>query len=548
MSDYELTMCTQGKYEVTVSGVNYSLTEVNSRTLPLIESEKQKMLMKINLQEMLGNLLNSTKLLDIVYCSVSSMGALQAEVSRLQVNLLKDITDSELVMDEFCSKTESILDELVTVYPLLYTGRNEKAIRIFVSIKEHAVEMCQKAETLRDIFVKRCDDTDGILTKTIYKNEELYARRDKIQEEIANMNAELDAAEALKEILEEQIRTMNKEYEDLEKKEEKAANRAFSMELTGAILGGIGELFSTIVPIKELLGGKDTETQSKETEMEEQAIDEVSEQAVQQNEKVQEKQKKIDNLEQKISQLKKEIAEIENKLKADIPKAEYDKLRADGVRKQKELEELEGQKATEEKSVDKIKDALKAVGNSFSKAAEKQQSNVEAYNKRLQEVYRLKQEVQKQDAANKAKIAEYTGKVASSIDRRDTLDLSVKSLTMAIGCMRRIVVILNETVLFWKSIARCCDNLSKTKLIEDIEESVETELLPDETPFYMQRLFVKTFLLYLIHWTALNLISGEYLDAMDQVRSELGTRMGRIEGSREKQWELAAEMAKDLQI
>ena len=111
----------------------------------------------------------------------------------------------------------------------------------------------------------------------------------------------------------------------------------------------------------------------------------------------------------------------------------------------------------------------------FTTAASHEQTSVEAYNKRLEELARLRHEMVQQDAENKAKIAKYKAKIASSIDHKKDLDLTIQSLTMAIGSMRRIVTILNETILFWKGVVVCCETLADSELAAKIEEAEQTE-------------------------------------------------------------------------
>ncbi len=215
--------------------------------------------------------------------------------------------------------------------------------------------------------------------------------------------------------------------------------------------------------------------------------------------------------------------------------------------KEAEREQLEQDIKTQEKTIEKVSGALKAAGSSFTTAASHEQTSVEAYNKRLEELARLRHEMAQQDAENKAKIAKYKAKIASSIDHKKDLDLTIQSLTMAIGSMRRIVTILNETILFWKGVVVCCETLADSELVAKIEEAEQTES-KTENRFYEKRLFIKPFLLYFIQWQALRLISNEYVDSMDTVRKSLAEAMAEKEGTREEQWNKAAAKAQTLDV
>lgn len=459
---------------------------------------------------------------------------------------MRDISQSQIVMSSFVKNTEAVLDQLIDVYPELSYGEYEDAIDILASVKNYAERMRDQALELKNTFEKRCRETDDILTQTIDTNSQMYAQREKIQQELLEMQAELAAFETLKEILNEQIAQMNEEYQKLEKQEQKAADRAFGMELAGAILGGIGELVSAAVPVKELargVQGSESKAGSKSEQVQEAPDEEVEE-----NSRVKEKEQKVKKLQEKKEKLEQDISNLEKQLKECKPGDEYNRLRADADSKKKELEEVSQELEMEKKTAEKVKSALKSAGSGFSDAAQKQQDSVEFYNKRLQEIYRLRQEVKTQDTKNKAKITEYTKKIAGTVSRKDEVDLTIKSLTMAIGSLRRVVVILNETVMFWESIVQCCKALADPELADKIRKERSRSVSEGQQPFYMRHLFVKTFLTYLMQWTALNLISCDYVAAMNTVRKELGSTIAQEEGVREVQWEKAAQLAKNLRI
>lgn len=548
--DYELII-KDDAYSVFVQGNEYFLSKENEDTLPLVTNQKNSLLVKINLTEMLQNLINCTNLLDVVYCSVAGIGTLPGKVSRLQKSLLQNISDSELTMSGFVSTTSSVLSDLTEVYPLFSDSAYDDAVSILTAVKEHAKRMMTDAIKVRDAFQTRCDETDAILQDTFSNNQMLLDKKDKVSEEIADMNAELEAFTVLEKILEEQITDMNNEYQALVKKEEKAADRAFSLELTGAITGALGELIQTILPIKDILSGFSPDTPSSEEEKQntENACSD-SESAdidVSENEEIQKTVQKTENLKQNRTVLEQEIHTLQQELQ-DPNRNDFEEKRTVLEEKQKELDNLNQNIKTQEKTIEKVSSALKAAGSSFTNAAEHQQSTVEAYNKRLEKIFKLKQEMTKQNAENKAKIAAYKAKIASSIQNNKDLNIAIQSLTMAIGSMRRIIVILNETVLFWKSIVICCETLDQSDFIDSVRKSQEQIEDTDKPLFYTKRLFIKPFLAYFIQWQALRLISEEYVENMYLARKNLENAMSESEGTREEQWKKAALKAQDLQI
>lgn len=540
-NNYELQVC-EDSYSVIVDEVQYFLSQENGNELPLIQNQKQSLLMKINLEEMLKNLLNCTKLLDVVYCSVAGIGTLPGRVSQLQTSLLQTVSDSELTMNSFVRSTSKVLSDLSEVYPCLGDGDYQSAVSILQSVKNVAKAMENAAIEIRDAFQARCDETASILQDAFHSNQEFLDHRDQTTEELTEMNAELEALEVLKTILETQVETMNEEYKALEKKEEQAADRAFGLELTGAILGGLGELVTTVLPIKDLVGGITPEPSAEATS----TPDPVDDSQIAQNEEVRKSKQKKDDLETREKQLDQDIEALKKEL-SDPSITDLEKKRQTLKEKETEREQLEQDIKTQEKTIEKVSGALKAAGSSFTTAASHEQTSVEAYNKRLEELARLRHEMAQQDAENKAKIAKYKAKIASSIDHKKDLDLTIQSLTMAIGSMRRIVTILNETILFWKGVVVCCETLADSELAAKIEEAEQTES-KTENRFYEKRLFIKPFLLYFIQWQALRLISNEYVDSMDTVRKSLAEAMAEKEGTREEQWNKAAAKAQTLDV
>lgn len=530
-------------YSVFVDEEEYYLSQENRFDLPLVQAQKQALLVKINLKEMLKNLLNCTNLLDIVYCSVAGIRGLPGRVSKLQELLLETLSDSELTMQGFVSATKRSLEDLSEVYPCLGEGDYEEAVSLLTSIKSTAQRMEKEAIMIRDAFQKCCDETSSILQDVYTSNQELLEHRDQASKELAEMNGELEALEVLKAILSTRIEEMNEEYKALEKKEEKASDRAFGLELTGAILGGLGELVSTILPIKELVSS-DTSSQSQP---ESSTKENVSEEDLSKNEEIQNFNRKKEDLHDRAKSLDKEIETLKKEL--EDPNVENMTQKRELLStKEKERAQIDQDIQTQEKTIEKVSSALKSTGSSFTKAASHEQNTVEAYNKRLEEVYRLRHEIEKQDAENKAKIAKYKAKIASTTDNRKSLDLTIQSLTMAIGSMRRIIVILNETVLFWKSIVVCCQTLSDSQLSEKIDQAKQSLSPTSKDPFYAKRSFITSFLLYLMKWQALQLVCQEYLDNLDTVRNNLSKSMSEQEGGREVQWKKAAEKAQALQL
>ena len=192
-------------------------------------------------------------MLDIVYCSVSGISNLPEIAHTLQSDLLKAISDSELTMKSFSNESEIVINSLNNVYPCFSENDIKTGIQLLAKTADIARKMTDKSIEMKNTFLKCLDQTETVLHNTYSNNQKLLEKKDEIQNQIAEVKAELASMEILQQILQEQIENMNHEYIELSKKAESAEKRAYSLELTGAIMGGLGGLISNIFPIKNTI-------------------------------------------------------------------------------------------------------------------------------------------------------------------------------------------------------------------------------------------------------------------------------------------------------
>lgn len=462
--NYELQVC-EDSYSVLVDNVQYFLSQANENELPLIQTQKQSILMKINLEEILKSLLDCTRLLETAYYSVTGIDTLPGRISQLQTSLLQTVSNSEVTMNSFIRLISEALSDLSEVYPCLGNDNYQSAVSILESVKNVAKTIENTAIEIQDTFQACYNETTSILQDAFQSNQEFIDHRNQTIEELAEMNAELEALEVLKPILEAQVELLNEEHKRLESKE----IHAFILEQRGMRFSSIGKIFPMIFPTKDFVDSEATC-----------APDPIDDSQIVQNEEMLKSKPKKGDLETREKQPEQEVE-------------------------------------TQEKTIEKIWDAFKETGNNFTTAASHEQTSITSYNKRLEELTHLRHKMAQQDAENKAKIAKYNAKIASSNEQKKDLDMKIQSLAMSIVSMRHIVTILNETILFWKGIVVCCETLAVSNLTVKI---VETEPII-ESRFYEKRLFIKQFLLYLTQWQALRLISNTYVDNMDTVCKSL---------------------------
>ena len=542
MEDYKLIVENE-TFSTLIKGQVCLLSEWNEANSSRVQNKKEKLLMKINLIDLFTKLTQCVSLLDIVYCSVSGINNLPEMAHTLQSDLLKAISDSELTMTSFSNESEMVIDSLNNVYPCFGDHDIKTGIQLLVETADIAHKMTEKSIEIKNTFSKCLDQAETVLHNTYSNNQKLLEKKEEIQNKIAEVKAELASMEVLQEILQEQIEEMNQEYIALSKKAESAEKRAYSLELTGAIMGGLGELVSNIFPIKDLVSSKSETTQSFDTntsntdDTDSSNIDDAD---PKENPKVQSVEKEVQDLKAKKEALKKEIDSLTEEIKTNP--SDIEQKRETLKKKQEEYDKVEQEILAQEKTIEKISDSLKCIGNSFTNAAEHQNATLESYNKRLTELYKLKKEVRLKDAANKASLAKYRETLATSVNNRANLEIPLQALTVSIGSMRRIVTILNEVILFWKSIEACCETLANTKFWNKI--SIEE----NQSKFYEKRMFIQPFADYHIQWEALYLVCKEYVDSMNKVRIKLSDTIAQGEGEPELQWDKAIQKAKNLKV
>ncbi|BBK63267.1 hypothetical protein [Amedibacterium intestinale] len=476
-----------------------------------------------------------SSLLDIVYCSVSGISNLPEIAHTLQSDLLKAISDSELTMKSFSNESEIVINSLNNVYPCFSENDIKTGIQLLAKTADIARKMTDKSIEMKNTFLKCLDQTETVLHNTYSNNQKLLEKKDEIQNQIAEVKAELASMEILQQILQEQIENMNHEYIELSKKAESAEKRAYSLELTGAIMGGLGGLISNIFPIKDLVSSVSETPQTSETDSFN--TDDVN---PADNSKIQSVEKEVQDLKSKKDALTREINSLTEEIKAHP--SDMEQKRELLKKKQEEYDKTEQEIIAQEKTIEKVSTALKNIGNSFTTAAEHQNATLESYNKRLEELYRLQQEVKSKDATNKASITKYKETLAASVNNRANLEIPLQALTVSISSMRRIVTILNEVILFWKSIEACCEALANTKFWNEI--SIDE----NQQKFYEKRMFVQPFADYHIQWEALYLVCLDYVDSMNEVRTKLSDTIAQAEGEPELQWDKAIQKAKNLKV
>lgn len=542
MSDYSLTVVDNSIVLESSDNVEmkiketYSLTKAPTPDSFLVVQEKQWILGQLNLNKMLQNLDSCVDLLEIAYNAVNGMEGLHRSVSDIQIRFGDALITSNETVQGFAYKTSSIIDAFIETYECLLDGDEASAIETLKGIQKYAVAMRQKSEALGDTFDTLAKNTNSALNETIEKNAINYVQKEEIIKQNAEMEAQVAAMEALKKNLEEKVTAITADYSKVQKQQEKQEERAFALQLTGAILGGLGLAAKQGVDMyanSQVPGYKTPSGDSQQTQTQ-----------------IGEFKTKKDNLEKDIKTIDDDNKTDQEKLEKTSDNAEKDALR-EKIRKANENKSSKQNEIKElDLKINALSKSIEKIGDSFSELGELLQDKAESYETRLNEIFKMKSELEKQERDNITKLAEYTKRISNTVIQKDSLEMAINSLITAVGCLRKVVSYLKDMVAFWKSIETCCDSLSGTETIDAVTRvqkkfSNDNELSARVQP-YKEIRFMRVFIKYLVRWVALNSVCIEYVKAIETTRSNLNTSIAQKETSREEHWEQASKLAEKV--
>jgi predicted nucleic acid-binding Zn-ribbon protein len=515
----------------------YTLQERPSAKSIAVRGEKQNILGEINLEKMLNNLDLSVDLLQVAYNAVNGMKGLQKGVSNLQMRLADTLILSGATVQKFGYKTDDVIYNFIDAYNLLLSSEEEEALEILGDIRDEASAMREDAEKLGNKFQSIADDTEKVLNATIDQNTENYEKRESVIEDSNRMKAEEAALNALKDNLSARLKELNAEYSKLQKQQEKQEERAFALQLTGAILGALGMGVQTAMEVGGVGGGAPAASASAQ-----------SAQA-----SLDAKKKERETLEGELKEINEKLSDLEAKLSDEKEQEKRDKLKAEREKLLKQKDDKNDKLKTVKTEYEALANSVKELGSSFEKTGEALSESAQSYNARLDEIFKIKTEIADKERENLVKLAEYAVKISNAVITKDSLDTAISSLVTAIGCLRQVVSHIKDMVAFWKSIETCCETLAGNKTIESVtrvEEKFkgkEDEVsLEKRTRPYKEAAFVRPYFTYLVRWAALHEICAEYTAALSKTKVRLNESIAAPEKTREEHWKDASTLAEGL--
>lgn len=543
------------------SGAVYSLQEIPKRGSPLIRQASQEILQEMQVDNIIVNLENVAKLMFVAYNALGGTGV-QPQMSGLQMGYLKLIDESGRTIICFRRDSELICNQVLEAYDWLTKGKESMALACFDECAGAAAEMASKAETLAKGFTKLGDQAETILEASQKEQALQYKKMDEMRESLQKYEASLHKCESLRDSLEVDIQSINKIYDDARKKEEEALHTKKALMITQAVLGGINSL---IPSVSSLLGTKkdaadggnsaavqDTKNSVEENEAKKKELEAA---LAEKKKALKEKQDALHVLEKEIKAVQNDIT-VQGQVTASSPQeqqAALGKLNAQLEAKQKEKETLSGEIKTledecKEKAglVQQTSDAINGLNAQLQAWADSCKDDAARAADAADKALETKLAMEKERREMLASIQEFAGMIKLSVEQKSIAETAVKTLLVAIKCIKQVAMALMDAAKFWWSLNEYCKALSDGGIGQQIRKLSKGLDLEERLEYYIQPAFMLSFLQYIGRWAALYYVCDDYHARNEAVRGLVDTNI-RSAGTREEEWKLAESLAGELQ-
>lgn len=515
----------------------------------LVLEMKRDLLGRLNSTTLFNNLSTCADLFGIAYNAVNGLEGLQSAIWKLRQKLIRVASDSA---DDYVNGFINRINKVPTYYAIgvqaLFTEPidREKAKKAFSLISNEANEICKCSKELVDLFKGLSDEANDIAQKVIEAKSLDVTKKNQLEENIADLKAQLKGLETAQKNLEDEINELTDKYNELSKKIDKAENKAFWMGITSAITSAIGVGLSAFVSstsagmastiTKNITGGGNIQDpaagQSESLKNTQKNLEDT-------NKKISETKATIERLKKEIDEKTKEIeAETndENKKKLLDEKtalvAQYDQANSD-------LNTLNSEAKSYTEIIAGISAGLKDISGKLDAQGQKMEDTVSSLTQMADNISEKKSNLKKEKRDILQKIAEFTAKVENSVVSKNSLDLAIAALSAGIGAMNYIVSVLNDFYSFWINIKQYSENLANDETGTLIDLETEEQLHDIE--------FLSNVATNACQWVALKLVLIEYQNAFHNVYDKLQEQLREDEDPNpEVMWKRAIERSKGM--
>lgn len=527
-----------GKKEV------YDLCKPIKETSMMVQNEKRNILHRMDLPTVIANINNSVDLLDVSYHAVYGFRGLQKRLYGLQKQLLDLNDEGIVVITSFKGKATTVITELTSMYKWLLKAAEKVALGKLETFAEVASEMADQANQMADGYQSLADSTSSVLQDVIEENTKQYEKSDHLKQMMAECEAEEENADALRQSLEKRIKALNDEYRRMAAQEEASEKHRNTMDILGAVFGFLGSAVNVVGGAMENNGGasgqssndKGMSEESNKAKAKKEELDAQLKKAKEEKETLQK------TLEEKIQE--KDSTEEEEKKKT--LEAEIETCREDIRKKGEEIDKLERDAKSAADALSKIGGLLSDTGEKISQAAQDRTSIDMARTERMNQIYDEMLRLQEENTKQMGLLAKYAKQMESFVIDQNAIEAAIQALVIATSSLKRAVVAFKDIALFWNSMEESCRALAKSSFKNTIED---LQSLPKEEriAFYQSEDIMYPLLSYISQWTAIAVVSGEYLDAAEDTKKNLSETIVSADSqemlTREQHWDKASSLA-----
>jgi chemotaxis protein histidine kinase CheA len=567
------------KTPVTIKGETYTIANVPDGS-KLVLAVKSRILAEMKLNDLLTKLQLVGKLLFVAYNGVATQPKLRGKVSTLQTNYMKLCADSYEAMvafDDYCTK---MLSHLRSLFTYLLGGKEDTALLYLARMGQVADEMARTATELatgfQQVFLQAVEaQADAEVAKGTEEEQ-----REALEEKRADFEALSAKAKTLVEEIAKSKVKLQQLYDEAKAAAEKSEGRAFTLELVGAIFGGIGQavggVASTVIAMKMpprldaivptnpppkqkpkagkeadavKVKAKEAEDAAKEAKTKAGELKDIAALAKTTAETEEEKWKKLrakqKDAQRVVADLNKEKKPDAKKIRPAEEKAEEAKTKAKEAKTKfeeakKKFDEAK-KKADEAEEKDKeaaekhrllaaglkgLGEAMEGVGDRVGEMGRGYAAIAAEYNQEKRELLKRLLDQGEQERAALASIKEYAIRMQNLKADKNLADLVIEALHQAIGALKQIVVILSNAADLWKRMARHCKNLADgAGGMKEMIAIWKTD--PDRLELYQGEDFVVAAVTHYADWKALQMISQEYSVEANKVKLEVQVNLQR---------------------
>lgn len=503
----------------------YNLKEIPSSTSILVTQEKVNILHQMDLKTVIQNLDNSVDLLNVAYHAVYGFNV-GTQIWSLQ-KMLMDLNDKGInVIDDFQRQSSAIIGELIGVFDWLTKGAEVMAIKKLERFASIASGMSKQAQNLASDYQTMANMTSTTLKETMTENNRQYANQEKIQNEMNEFQSEQEAADAAQKAIKDRLIRLKDEYNNLNKAEISAEKHQRTMDIMGAVFSFLGSAMSVAAEAtsKSSSSSKSGEEDSRKLE-----------EAKQEERKAKER----------VLILEEEKTSLASAFENEKDSAKKDKLRESIRTNNFELDEAKKLLSKKSSTLSKLSDAFSKISTDIQGQTGGRDVVAENRSKRLTELNAELIRLEEEQTKQLSNLAKYTRRLDGMVIQNNSVEAAIRSLIVAISCLKNVVVAVMDIALFWTSMEKCCKELATSGLkdtikdLQDIDKDTRIE-------FYYSDSVMFPLLSYMVKWAAVRSISMDFIKGAEETRARLNETIKTSDSStmnREQHWDLASKTA-----